>query len=214
MNKLKIKVDKSNKYKCLKEVPHILQRPDTFIGSTSPSKDELFIINNKNVVISKEIRFTEGLLKIFDEIVVNAIDHSVSSFKDKDSKNVTNISVTINKEHSSICVLNNGKGIPIEHTNDKFEKNIYVDDDEISESSFDLLDNQKVISLVPLLIPEMLFSKFRSGSNYDDDIDKITGGRNGFGAKLTNVYSLMFKVETQENGLYFSQEYYDNMSKI
>ena len=31
-----------------------------------------------------------------------------------------------------------------------------------------------------------------TSSNYDDDEKKLTGGRNGYGAKLANIYSLEF----------------------
>jgi DNA topoisomerase II len=31
-----------------------------------------------------------------------------------------------------------------------------------------------------------------TSSNYDDDQKKLTGGRNGYGAKLANIYSLEF----------------------
>ena len=31
-----------------------------------------------------------------------------------------------------------------------------------------------------------------TSSNYDDDEKKLTGGRNGYGAKLTNIYSHEF----------------------
>ena len=39
-----------------------------------------------------------------------------------------------------------------------------------------------------------------TSSNYDDDEKRVTGGRNGFGAKLTNIYSRIFIVEVRENG--------------
>jgi DNA gyrase/topoisomerase IV subunit B len=31
-----------------------------------------------------------------------------------------------------------------------------------------------------------------TSSNYDDDQKKMTGGRNGYGAKLANIYSTEF----------------------
>jgi DNA topoisomerase-2 len=46
-----------------------------------------------------------------------------------------------------------------------------------------------------------------TSSNYDDDEQKITGGRNGYGAKLCNIFSEKFVVETcdSETGLKFKQ---------
>ena len=35
-----------------------------------------------------------------------------------------------------------------------------------------------------------------TSSNYDDKQKKVTGGRNGYGAKLTNIFSKKFTVET------------------
>jgi DNA topoisomerase-2 len=34
-----------------------------------------------------------------------------------------------------------------------------------------------------------------TSSNYDDDEKKVVGGRNGYGAKLTNIYSSRFTIE-------------------
>ena len=40
-----------------------------------------------------------------------------------------------------------------------------------------------------LYIPELVLGHLLTGSNFDDALAKVTGGRNGFGAKLTNVFS-------------------------
>ncbi|KPI85110.1 DNA topoisomerase ii [Leptomonas seymouri] len=47
-----------------------------------------------------------------------------------------------------------------------------------------------------LWVPEMIFGHLLTSSNYNDEEAKVTGGRNGFGAKLTNVFSKQFEVET------------------
>jgi DNA topoisomerase-2 len=44
-------------------------------------------------------------------------------------------------------------------------------------------------------VPELVFGHLLTGSNYDDEDKKVTGGRNGYGAKLTNIYSKEFTVE-------------------
>lgn len=94
--------------------------------------------------------------------------------------------VTINLEESTISVYNNGRGIPIEiHEREK----IYV--------------------------PELIFGHLLSSSNYDDDENKLTGGRNGYGAKLANIYSHEFTVETADKNTQqkYKQTWTDNMSK-
>lgn len=71
-----------------------------------------------------------------------------------------------------------------------------------------------------------------AGSNFDDDQKKLTGGRNGYGAKLANIYShefstsiLVFRephwtaiyivVETADkvNSKKYKQIFSNNMSK-
>lgn len=76
----------------------------------------------------------------------------------------------IDKKNNIISVWNNGKGIPVQIHK---EHNLYV--------------------------PDMIFGHLLTSSNYDDTIKKITGGRNGYGAKLTNAFSKRFTVETADS---------------
>ena len=41
-------------------------------------------------------------------------------------------------------------------------------------------------------IPELIFGHLLTSSNYDQSKIKHVGGRNGYGAKLTNIFSTMF----------------------
>ncbi|XP_026132839.1 DNA topoisomerase 2-alpha [Carassius auratus] len=96
------------------------------------------------------------------------------------------IKVNIDSENNSISVWNNGKGIPVvEH---KVEK-VYV--------------------------PALIFGQLLTSSNYDDDEKKVTGGRNGYGAKLCNIFSTKFTVETacRESKRCFKQTWFDNMGR-
>ena len=97
------------------------------------------------------------------------------------------IKVIINQEKNLISIKNGGKGIPIEIHK---EYKIYI--------------------------PELIFGNLLTSSNYNDDIKKVTGGRNGLGAKLTNIYSKKFIVETadKKNGKIYKQIFSDNMLKI
>merc|ERR1719343_1372815 len=96
------------------------------------------------------------------------------------------IDVNIDKVDGSVSVMNNGKGIPVcIHK----EQKCYV--------------------------PELIFGHLLTSDNYDDNEKKVTGGRNGYGAKLTNVFSKKFIVETadKKNEKRFIQTYENNMSK-
>lgn len=97
------------------------------------------------------------------------------------------IKVWIDREKGEIAVQNNGRGIPIE-MHDK--EGIYI--------------------------PEMIFGHLLTGSNYDDEEQKVTGGRNGYGAKLCNVFSTKFILETVDSNQKkkYTQTWTNNMSKM
>ncbi len=48
-------------------------------------------------------------------------------------------------------------------------------------------------------VPELIFGTLLTSSNYNDSQRKVTGGRNGYGAKLCNIFSSEFTVETASN---------------
>jgi len=62
----------------------------------------------------------------------------------------------------------------------------------------------------------MIFGHLLTSSNYDDDQQKVTGGRNGYGAKLCNVFSTEFTIETADSKVQkkYKQTWTDNMSKM
>jgi DNA topoisomerase-2 len=61
---------------------------------------------------------------------------------------------------------------------------------------------------------ELIFGHLLTSSNFDDDQARYTGGRNGYGAKLTNIFSKVFTVTSgdPEYGSLYSQTWRDNMS--
>lgn len=62
----------------------------------------------------------------------------------------------------------------------------------------------------------MIFGHLLTSSNYDDDEKKVTGGRNGYGAKLCNIFSTEFTVETGDKASKqkYIQTWTNNMSKM
>ena len=162
---------------------HVLARPDTYIGDIELTKEIMWIYNeDKNLIQKKKISFTPGFLKIFDEILVNARDHSIND------PGCDTIKVEYNKEEGFISVFNNGsKPIPVEeHPTHK------------------------------VLVPSMIFGEMLSGSNFDDTKKRTTGGRNGYGAKLANIFSKEFSVEILDTKRKkkFKQTWKNNMSEV
>ncbi|RYP91738.1 hypothetical protein DL770_002179 [Monosporascus sp. CRB-9-2] len=100
---------------------------------------------------------------------------------------MTYMKVTIDRGQGRITVENNGKGIPVEMHE---KENVYI--------------------------PELVFGHLLAGSNFDDNEKKTVGGRNGYGAKLCNVFSTEFTLECQDskNGKRYKQTWRDNMGKM
>ena len=67
-----------------------------------------------------------------------------------------------------------------------------------------------------IYIPEMIFGHLLTSSNYDDDQQKVTGGRNGYGAKLCNVFSTEFILETSDSRSKkkYTQTWTNNMTNM
>jgi len=169
------------------QLEHIIDIPDTYIGSVEKTDLETWIYDeDTQKIIYKNIKYISGLYKIFDEVLVNAIDQHVRTESDQNIENkVTTIKVNFDEENNSISVYNNGEGIPVvEHK----EHGVWV--------------------------PELIFGHLLTSSNYDKDEKKITGGKNGYGAKLANIFSKKFKIETvdAERKLKYVQLFEKNMT--
>ncbi|KAL7950118.1 DNA topoisomerase [Trichoderma barbatum] len=106
--------------------------------------------------------------------------------KQRDSS-MSMMKVNIDRATGEISVENNGKGIPIV-----------------------IHEKEKVY------IPELIFGHLLAGSNFDDNEKKTVGGRNGYGAKLCNVFSTEFTLECQdsENGKRYKQLWTNNMQTM
>ncbi|KAG7342106.1 DNA gyrase subunit beta [Nitzschia inconspicua] len=198
---------------------HVLLRPGMYVGPTerlppnhcwvldpTPSIPNRAIpsgVTTENIdaaspsstlfrMVHKEYGLIPALIKIFDEILVNATDNRL-----RHPTSCNKLDVTIDPGHVGddndptprdpmIRIWNNGKGIPIQmHKQEQ------------------------------LYLPEMLFGHLLSGSNFDDSEKRLTGGRHGYGAKLTNIFSKRFQVETVDarRQLRYKQTWTNNMKE-
>jgi DNA topoisomerase-2 len=64
-----------------------------------------------------------------------------------------------------------------------------------------------------IYIPELIFGNLLTSTNFDDSKKRTTGGLNGLGAKLVNVFSSEFIIETCNSGKKYTQKFEHNMSK-
>lgn len=96
------------------------------------------------------------------------------------------IKVSINRSKNTISIYNNGAGIPVQ-----------------KHETYDTW------------VPELIFGQLLTGANFDDSQTKVTGGRNGYGAKLANIFSRSFEVETVDNKKKkkYTQRFTNNMTE-
>jgi len=171
---------------------HILDNPDTYIGSVETVDSNVWIMNETNDrIIEKNITYIPGLFKLFDEGIVNCRDHVVR-MQSKIDQNVDNslpvtyIDIAI-QEDGTIVMINDGNGIDVvQHPEYK------------------------------TWVPELIFGHLRTSTNYNKDEKKIVGGKNGFGFKLVLIWSKSGSIETVDHirGLKYTQEFKDNLDII
>jgi DNA topoisomerase-2 len=184
--------DLAKQYQKKTDKQHILDNPDTYIGSIENVDERLWIYDEANAkMINKEIHYIPGLYKLYDEGVVNCRDHVIRMIQkhtanEKNNKLVSYINIDI-LEDGTIIMENDGNGIDVaKHP----EHNVWI--------------------------PQMIFGELRTSTNYDKDEKRIVGGKNGFGFKLVLIWSSEGSVETFDHirGLKYVQTFTRNLDII
>jgi len=182
----------ASKYQQKTDKQHILDNPDTYIGSVEKVDSDLWVLNDTNdKIVERNMTVIPGLFKLFDEGIVNCRDHVIrmTTALQNGQPNVlpvTYIDISI-QEDGTIVMMNDGNGIDVaEHPEYK------------------------------IWIPELIFGHLRTSTNYNKDEKKIVGGKNGFGFKLVLIWSTYGSVETVDHvrGLKYVQEFNNNLDEI
>ena len=169
---------------------HILDNPDTYIGSVESIDADTWVMNEDGTrIVERNIHYIPGLFKLFDEGIVNCRDHVVR-MKSKVDANVENavpvshIDIHI-EEDGTITMVNDGNGIDVAQKDGVW-------------------------------IPELVFGHLRTSTNYNKEEKKIVGGKNGFGFKLVLIWSSYGRIETVDHirGYKYIQEYKNNLDEI
>ena len=184
----------SQKYQQKTDKQHILDAPDTYIGSIEKIDADVWVLEENEAgqkIVEKNINYIPALFKLFDEGIVNCRDHVIRMLqavqnKQKDILPVSYIDISI-QDDGTIVMVNDGNGIDVaEHP--EYKK----------------------------WIPELIFGHLRTSTNYDKTEKKIVGGKNGFGFKLVLIWSTFGSVETVDHvrGLKYVQEFSNNLDTI
>eukprot|EP01104_Vermistella_antarctica_P003959 TRINITY_DN1436_c0_g1_i2.p1 TRINITY_DN1436_c0_g1~~TRINITY_DN1436_c0_g1_i2.p1 ORF type:complete len:1331 (+),score=257.60 TRINITY_DN1436_c0_g1_i2:141-4133(+) len=191
-------------YQRMSPLEHILVRPDTYVGSTQWNEQPSWIMDrrkNSDITTStqtngkKASTMKQRKLKMEPKAkfipglykIFDEILVNATDNKQRDPTGMSTIRVDIDRKQGKIRVFNDGRGIPVTFH-----------------------------SKEGMYIPELVLGHLLTGSNFDDSIAKVTGGRNGYGAKLANVMSESFSVETYDSsqGLRYSQQWRKNMTEV
>lgn len=125
----------------------------------------------------------EGLEHLFLEILGNAADNVKRSRENK----IDPDKIIVNINPIGIQVKNFGRHIPIELTRELGDKEIYV--------------------------PELIFGNLGTSSNYNNTEEQTFIGKNGIGAKATNIFSKKFVVTVHDpvKKVIYNQVWENNM---
>lgn len=181
---------KGEEYSQLSDIDHVLERAGLYIGCLEPISKDTFMYKDGKIT-KQEYTFSEALLHIFKEALANASDNMIFSRE----KGVDPGIIEVIMDDNMISMKN--YGVPIS------------------------LDKKRVINLETgeegetLYIPDIIFGKFNSGSNYSKTRIRKNVGCNGVGSKALNIFSKKFKVIifNSISQLHYTQEWENNMKK-
>ena len=115
-------------------------------------------------------------------LVVEVLSNAIDHCWRSQQQNIQPKKIRIDMDDHSIAITNDGIGIPLEFYKD-----------------------------TGTYIPEVAFGRLLTSTNYNDDEERMTSGRNGLGVKLSNVFSQRFEIHIVSNTQKYVQIWQDHM---
>jgi len=175
----------SKKYVKMDPIEHVLLRSDMYVGSNKAQKTTEFVCV-KDEDSYKILRKEISVSPAILRIFIEILSNATDNVERSRAAGIpcSYIKISINKETGETTVINDGDIIPIEINS---EENMY---------------NHSLI-----------FGNLLTGSNYDDEEERMISGRNGVGGKASNIFSSKFTVKGVDpnNKLTFEQTWTNNM---
>ena len=169
----------ASKYGYIPEVPRIFLRSHIFGGSHVREERNVLLYDIKEkYFIKKKITTPKLEERLYLEILSNCIDNCFLSRRMSVDPGYVDIEMT----SDTISVTSYGLPVPVD-----------IHEYFYTQGQFGTC-------------AELIFGVVGAGGNTDDRITKQSGGVNGYGAKLVNVFSRMFSVEIGDNIRGFHQK--------
>ena len=169
-----------NEYRRHTHIDHIFEIPDTYIGSTEKIQRMERTLDLTDMANPCFIQELVNLPEGCERIFLEILSNSGDNVQDSREKNFPIGKISIQMDRQVITIRNNGIPIPvIIHP----KEDIYT--------------------------PELTFGHLLTSKRYDQSEAKKVAGRNGYGAKLCNIFSTKFtaRVGDPYNGLQYYQQW-------
>ena len=209
----------AHQYQRKTDKQHILDNPDTYIGSVELIDSPMWVFhsesdNNSDPAVATMQLQTPPLLQIpavvvvasDNRIVLETIQYVPGLYKLFD-EGIVNC-----RDHVLRMIQSTAE-------NKKLVTKIQIDITEDGTISMWNDGNGIDVAKHPtedLWIPELVFGHLRTSTNYDKTEKKIVGGKNGFGFKLVLIWSVWGQIETVDHirGLKYVQTFENNLDVI
>jgi DNA topoisomerase-2 len=155
-------------------------------GTSEKVSGKIYLFRGSKMTL-ENCEYIPAINKVIDELIVNVVDHFVLCVQGKTIQHraksaekprfVDVLAITIYRNIGKIVISNTGYGIPI----------IPMED------------------YGGIFLPEVLFSKQRTGTNMDHDENRITGGTNGIGATIVAAFSKDMTIEIKDKNSHYLQ---------
>jgi len=174
---------------------------------------------NNEVTSYSMLTLLEQILKIPDTYI-SSVDRvpRVDNVYDINMKKISpkTISVPLGLERLFLEIISNaGDNVHRSRQSgvEPYKIEVSMDKNTITIKNYGLAIPPAIHPIHQIYVPEMVFGHLLTSGNYNEQ--RTGAGRNGYGAKLTNIYSVYFAIDIVDTryGIRYRQSWSDNMHK-